>query len=261
MGISHNGFKRGLAERRLQIGLWSQMASNISAEILGRAGFDWIVIDTEHAPNELPGVLAQLQALAISDAAPVVRLAWNDPVLTKRVLDIGAQTLLVPFVETESDARRAVLHTRYPPHGVRGVATNHRANQFGRISDYLATAAAEICVLVQIESGTGLENVEAIAAVEGVDGIFVGPSDLAASLGHLGNAAHADVQAAIAAVHQRATRAGKPTGILAPVDADARRYIEMGFTFVAVGSDLALLARNAEALAARFKIGFSAAAE
>lgn len=254
MGVPHNRFKKALAERRLQIGLWSQMSSNISAEILGRAGFDWIVIDTEHAPNELPGVLAQLQALAISDAAPVVRLAWNDQVLAKRMLDIGAQSLLIPFVETEADARRAVHQTRYPPHGVRGVATNHRANQFGRITDYLTAAAAEICVLVQIETATGVANLEAIAAVEGIDGIFVGPSDLAASLGHLGNAAHPDVEAAIVAIHRLATRSAKPTGILAPIDADARRYIEMGFTFVAVGSDLSLLARNAEALAGRFKL-------
>lgn len=253
MEVPHNRFKHALAERRLQIGLWSQMCSNISAEILGRAGFDWIVIDTEHAPNELPGVLAQLQALAVSDAAPVVRLAWNDQVLTKRMLDIGVQSLLVPFVETEADARRAVRHTRYPPDGVRGVATNHRANQFGRIQGYLATAADEICVLVQIESAAGIENLDAIAAVEGIDGIFVGPSDLAASLGHLGNPAHPDVEAAIVAVHRRATRAGKPTGILAPIDADAHRYIELGFTFVAVGSDLSLLARNAEALAGRYR--------
>lgn len=253
MGVPVNGFKHALAERRLQIGLWSQLTSNIAAELLGRAGFDWIVIDTEHAPNELPSVLSQMQAMAVTNTAPVVRVAWNDLVLAKRALDIGAQNLLVPFVESEDDARRAVAHTRYPPHGVRGVATNHRANQFGRIADYLETAADEICVLVQIESRTGMDNLGAIAGVDGVDGIFVGPSDLAASLGHLGDSAHPDVQAAIAAIHQRATAAGKATGILAPVEADARRYIEMGFAFVAVGSDLALLARNAEALAAKYQ--------
>ena len=253
MTLTINRFKHALAARKLQIGLWSQMTSNISAEVLGRAGFDWLVIDTEHAPNELPGVLSQLQALAVTDTAPVVRVAWNDLVLAKRALDIGAQNLLIPFVESEDDARRAVAHTRYPPHGVRGVATMHRANQFGRVKDYLATAAERICVLVQIESRAGMDSIGAIADVDGIDGIFVGPSDLAASLGHLGNAAHPDVQAAIAVIHQRATAAGKPTGILTPVDSEIRHYIEMGFTFVAVGNDIALLARGAEALAAKYR--------
>lgn len=253
MPVPVNRFKRALAERRLQIGLWSQLTSSIAAEAVGRAGFDWLVIDTEHAPNELPAVLTQLQALAVTDTAPVVRLAWNDLVLAKRALDIGAQTLLVPFIESEEDARRAVAHTRYPPQGVRGVATNHRANHFGRIADYLSTAAEQICVLAQIESRAGMDNLTAIAGVEGVDGIFVGPNDLAAGLGHLGQPSHPDVQAAIAAIHERATAVGKPTGILTPVEAEARRYIEMGFTFVAVGSDLGLLTRGAEALAAKFR--------
>jgi 4-hydroxy-2-oxoheptanedioate aldolase len=255
MPVPVNTFKQALIERRLQIGLWSQLTSSIAAEALGRAGFDWMVIDTEHAPNELPNVLAQLQALAPTGTAPVVRVAWNDLVLAKRALDIGAQNLLVPFVETEDDARRAVAHTRYPPHGIRGVSNNHRANQFGRIGDYLQTAADQICVLVQIESRDGMDNLAEIASVDGVDGIFVGPSDLAASLGHLGNWAHPDVQAAISTIHERATAAGKPTGILTPVEAEVRQYIQMGFTFVAVGSDMALLVRNAEALAAKYRNG------
>jgi 4-hydroxy-2-oxoheptanedioate aldolase len=252
MRVPDNRFKRALAERRPQIGLWSQLTNNVAAEILARAGFDWIVVDTEHAPNEPPGVLVQLQVLAASETAPVVRVAWNDAVLIKRLLDIGAQSLLVPYVETEDDARRAVAHTRYPPAGVRGVATNHRANQFGRIGDYLATAASQLCLLVQIETRRGLDNAGAIAAVDGIDGVFVGPSDLAASLGHLGDVAHPAVQEAIAAIHARAARAGKPTGILAPAEADARRFADMGFTFIAVGSDVALLARNADALAAKY---------
>ena len=152
MQVPTNAFKRALAERRVQIGLWSQLTSNVAAELLMRSGFDWIVIDSEHAPNELPGVLIQLQVMASSPTVPVVRVPWNDAVPIKRVLDVGAQTLLIPYVETETDARRAVAHTRYPPDGIRGVATNHRANQFGRIADYLQSAATELCVLVQIET-------------------------------------------------------------------------------------------------------------
>jgi 4-hydroxy-2-oxoheptanedioate aldolase len=253
MPAPRNPFKHAIAERRLQIGLWSQLCSNIAAELLAHAGFDWIVIDTEHSPNELTDVLAQLQVYAAFQSAPVVRPAWNDMVLIKRLLDIGAQTLLIPYIETEAEARRAVAHTRYPPAGVRGVATNHRANRFARIGDYLATAADEICILAQIESRAGLDNIAAIAAVEGLDSIFIGPNDLAANLGHLGNPAHPDVQAAITAIHEATSRAGKPTGILAPVEADARRYIEMGFAYVAVGSDVALLGRNADALAAKYR--------
>jgi 4-hydroxy-2-oxoheptanedioate aldolase len=253
--VSTNKFKRALAERRLQIGLWSQLASNIAAELLARSGFDWVVVDTEHSTNELQDVLAQLQVYAAFDTVPVVRPAWNDLVLFKRLLDIGVQTLLVPYIESEAEARRAVAQTRYPPEGVRGVATNHRANQFGRIGDYLATAAGEICILAQIESAAGLNNLADIASIDGIDGIFVGPNDLAANLGHLGEAGHAEVQAAIKMIHETATQAGKPTGILAPVEADARRYIEMGFTFVAVGSDLSLLGRNADALAAKYRSG------
>jgi 4-hydroxy-2-oxoheptanedioate aldolase len=253
MPAPRNRFKHAIAGRRLQIGLWSQLCSNLAADLLARSGFDWMVIDTEHSPNELPDVVAQLQVYAASDTAPVVRPAWNDMVLIKRLLDVGAQTLLIPYIESEADARRAVGHTRYPPTGVRGVATNHRANHFGRIGDYLATAADEICILAQIESRAGLDNIAAIAAVEGLDSIFVGPNDLAANLGHIGNPGHRDVQAAITTIYETTAKAGKPTGILAPVEADARRYIEMGFAYVAVGSDVALLGRNADALRARYR--------
>jgi 4-hydroxy-2-oxoheptanedioate aldolase len=254
MQVPVNRFKRALAERRLQLGLWSQLCSAMAAEALGRSGFDWLLIDTEHAPNEVPAVMAQLQALAPFEAtSPIVRVAWNDMVLIKRLLDIGAQTLLVPFVQNEAEARRAVGFTRYPPAGVRGVATNHRANQYSRIGDYLHAAGNEICVLVQVESRAALDAIEAIAGVEGVDGIFIGPNDLAASLGHLGNPAHPEVQAAIDRAFAQASAKGKPMGILAPVEADARRYIAMGFAFVAVGSDLALLVRNADALAAKYR--------
>lgn len=252
MKLPRNAFKHAIAERRLQIGLWSQLTTGLAAEILAQSGFDWLVIDTEHSPTELPAVMHQLQALAVSDTAPVVRVAWNDTVLIKRVLDVGAQTILIPFIETAEDAERAVAATRYPPHGMRGVATSHRANQFGRVADYLHNAASELCVLVQIETRRGFENAEAIASVDGVDGVFVGPSDLSGSLGHLGNPEHPDVQAAIAEINAASARAGKPTGTLAPIEAHARRYIGMGFTFVAVGSDVGLLTKHSDALARNF---------
>src|SRR3954471_752817 len=169
-----NSFKRSLAEGRPQIGLWCSLCNNIAAEIIAGAGFDWILIDTEHAPNELPNVFSQLQALVGGTAAPVVRPAWNDTVLLKRFLDSGVQSFLVPYVQTAEEARAAVAATRYPPHGVRGVAVTHRANQYGRIKDYAREANDQICVLVQIETRLGLENLEAIAAVDGVDGLFIG---------------------------------------------------------------------------------------
>src|SRR4051812_19988474 len=192
-----NTFKRAVAEGQTQLGLWCSLCSNIAAEIVAGAGFDWILVDTEHAPNELPVVFSQLQALVGGTAAPVVRPAWNDMVLIKRLLDIGVQNFLVPYVQTAEEARAAVAATRCPPQGIRGVAVTHRANRYGRVKDYFKRANDEICVLVQIETATALKNLEAIAAVEGVDGLFIGPSDLAAALGHLGNNGHPDVRTAI----------------------------------------------------------------
>jgi 4-hydroxy-2-oxoheptanedioate aldolase len=251
--MPRNAFKHALAAGRPQIGLWSSLCSNVVAEVIGGCGFDWILVDTEHSPNELPGIMSQLQALAGGTATPIVRPAWNDVVLIKRILDIGASSLLVPFVQNAEEARKAVAATRYPPAGIRGVATTTRAGRFGRIKDYLHKANDEICVLVQVETKTALDNLEAIAAVDGIDGVFIGPSDLAAALGHLGNPAHPDVQAAISGAVKRLRAKGKPAGILTSVEADAKRYLAEGYTFVAVGTDMGLLARNGEALAAKFK--------
>src|SRR6185369_10305929 len=167
-----NLFKQAIREGRPQIGLWSSICSNLAAEVIAGSGFDWILVDTEHAPNELPTVFSQLEALAGGTAAPVVRPAWNDMVLMKRLLDIGVQNLLIPYVQTADEARAAVASTRYPPEGVRGVAVLHRANKFGRVKDYVNRIGEEICVLVQIETPTALRNIEAIAAVDGVDGLF-----------------------------------------------------------------------------------------
>ncbi len=251
--MPRNAFKRALVEGRPQIGLWSSLCSNIVAEIIGGCGFDWILIDTEHSPNELPNVMSQLQAMATGTATPVVRPAWNDAVIIKRLLDIGATSLLVPFVQNAQEARAAVSATRYPPAGIRGVATSTRASRFQRIKDYLHRANDEICVLVQVETRAGLDNIDEIAAVEGVDGVFIGPSDLAAALGHLGNPGHPDVQAAISDGLRRLKAKGKAAGILTSNEADAKRYLADGFTFVAVGSDTGLIAKGAEALVQKFK--------
>ena len=253
MELQRNAFKHAIAAGKLQIGLWSSLCSNIVAEIIGDSGFDWILLDTEHSPNEVPGLLSQMQALGRGTATPIVRPAWNDAVLIKRILDIGAQSLLIPFVQSPEEAKRAVAATRYPPAGIRGITGSGRASRFGRVKDYLKKADDEICLLVQVETRQALDQIEAIAAVEGVDGVFIGPADLSASFGHIGDAQHPEVQAAIEDAARRLKKVGKPAGILTPVEAEARRYIDWGYGFVAVGADLGLLAKHADALAKSFK--------
>ena len=253
MDIPTNQFKHAIAKGELQIGLWSQLVTPIATEVVIGAGFDFLVVDAHHFFQEFLGSHTQLQIIDGSPASAVVRVPWNDMVLIKRYLDIGAQSLLIPFVESAEEATKAVSYTRYPPNGVRGVATCHRANRFGRIADYLAKASEEICVLVQVETAKALENLETIATVDGIDGVFIGPSDLAASMGHLGNPSHPDLQAAFSEVPARLAASGKPAGILTPSEEQARRYIELGFNWVAVGSDLALLANQTANLASKFK--------
>jgi 4-hydroxy-2-oxoheptanedioate aldolase len=253
MEMPVNALKRALKQGRAQIGLWSTLSSHIGAEVIAASGFDWVLFDTEHAPSDLLLVHQQLQAVQGSATSAVVRPAWNDPVLFKRLLDSGAQSFVVPFVQNADEARRAVASTRYPPRGIRGVATTTRANRYGRVKGYLQHADEEICVIVQIETRAAVAEIEAIAAVDGIDGLFIGPSDLAADLGHLGDNAHPEVKSAIASAVGRIRRTGKAAGILAPVEADAQHWLELGCTFVGVGSDTGLLARHSEALAARFK--------
>jgi 4-hydroxy-2-oxoheptanedioate aldolase len=253
MDLPVNHFKRAIKAGQLQIGLWSSLSSNISVEVLAGSGFDWLLLDTEHSPNELPMVHSQLQAAVGGTAHPIVRPDWNDTVLIKRYLDIGVQTLLIPFVQTEEEAQRAVAATRYPPKGVRGYASASRASNFGRIKDYPRRCEDELCVLVQVESQLALDNLEPIAAVEGVDGVFIGPGDLAAALGHVGDLAHPEVQSAVEDAIKRVKACGKPPGILIGDEKLARRYIELGCLFTAVGSDTGILARGSEQLAARFK--------
>jgi 4-hydroxy-2-oxoheptanedioate aldolase len=253
MNLPQNSFKRALAAGKAQIGLWSSLSSNYSVEVIAGAGFDWILLDSEHSPNDLENLLTQLQAAAPYPTHPVVRVPWNDMVTIKRVLDIGAQSLLIPYVQNAEEARNAVAHTRYPPAGVRGVAGTTRATRFGRVKDYARRAHEEICVLVQVETQQALGNIEAISAIDGVDGIFIGPADLHASLGYPGEIANPKVKPMIDDAIKRIRKAGKAPGILTPSEADARHWLECGALFVAVGADVGILARGAEALAAKFK--------
>jgi 4-hydroxy-2-oxoheptanedioate aldolase len=253
MNNPRNAFKYAIAAGKLQIGLWCSLCSNIAADIVSDSGFDWLLLDTEHSPNEIPDVLAQLQAVRGGTATPIVRPAWNDPVLIKRVLDIGTQSLLIPYVQSPEEARRAVAAARYPPAGIRGVAAASRASRYGRVAGYLQNADEEICTLVQVETQTAFDQLEAIAQVEGVDGVFIGPSDLSASFGHVGNPQHPEMQKLLESAVMRLKAIGKPAGILTGNEDEARRYIAWGYTFVAVGADVGLLARGADALAKKFK--------
>ncbi|MGE5095931.1 MAG: aldolase/citrate lyase family protein [Betaproteobacteria bacterium] len=251
--LPQNRFKRAIVAGQQQIGLWVSLASPYSAEIVAGSGFDWLVIDTEHSPNEVDTTLAQLQVCAAYPPMPVVRPAWNDTVLIKRHLDIGAQTLLVPYVSNGAEAARAVAAMRYPTRGVRGVAGVTRGARFGRVKDYAKRAEEELCLLVQLETREGLDKLEEIARTDGVDGVFIGPADLAAALGHLGDQQHAEVQSAIKDAIARIRACGKPAGILATDEPTTRRYMEWGTVFTAVGLDLMVLARETEKLAAKYK--------
>ncbi|BEN52549.1 4-hydroxy-2-oxoheptanedioate aldolase [Serratia marcescens] len=251
-----NHFKRALQEKRPQIGLWLGLCSSYSAELLAGAGFDWLLIDGEHAPNNVQTVLGQLQAIAPYPSRPVVRPPWNDAVIIKQLLDVGAQTLLIPMIQNAEQARDAVRATRYPPHGVRGVGSAlARASRWNRVPDYLQQADEQMCVLVQIETREAVKNLDAILQVEGVDGVFIGPADLSADMGFAGNPQHPEVQRTIDDAIASIRAAGKAPGILMANKALAQRYLEAGALFVAVGVDTTLLARAAEALADEFKQG------
>ncbi|MDR6534316.1 aldolase/citrate lyase family protein [Variovorax soli] len=252
-----NPFKQALADKRAQIGLWLGLADAYAAEICAGAGFDWLLLDGEHSPNGLRSVLQQAQAIA---AYPGVNAIARVPVghgdagtaLIKQYLDLGVQTLLVPMVDTPEQAQAIVRAMRYPPQGVRGMG-GARASRWGRYTGYAKEANERVCLLVQAETRQALTHLEAIAEIDGVDGIFIGPADLSASLGHLGNSNHAEVQAAIEDAISRIGRTGKAAGILTPDETLAQRYLDLGALFVAVGLDTNLLVRGTNALAARFK--------
>jgi 4-hydroxy-2-oxoheptanedioate aldolase len=251
-----NPFKAALKRGDKLVGLWLSMANPYSAEICATAGFQWLLIDGEHAPNDVRSTLAQLQAVAPHPAHPVARAVNGDPALIKQLLDIGVQTLLVPMVDTPEQAAALVAATRYPPEGTRGVgAAAARASHWGARRDYLETANDDACLLVQAETRTALQNIDRICAVDGVDGVFIGPADLAASMGHRGRPGHPEVQAAIESAIKSIVASGKAAGTLTADTALARRYLELGASFVAVGIDVTLLARGARRLAAEFGFG------
>ena len=254
MDLPLNPFKRGLKAGQTQIGLWSHLCSPIATEILSNCGYEWLLLDMEHSPNDLSEILAQLHAMQGGGATPVVRPPWLDMVLFKRLLDIGVLNLLVPYIQTEEEARQAVAYTRYPPHGVRGYAGAPRASHYGRVKDYAKRSAEEIGVLVQVETLQGLQNLEAIARVDGIDGVFIGPGDLSAALGHLGNPKHPEVLRVIDEAIATIRRCGKAPGILTGDEALAQHYMTQGYLFVAVGADQNVLRDQAAALRQRFKV-------
>jgi len=253
MPAPKNPFKAALRENRFQLGLWVALASPYAAEVVAGSGYDWLLIDGEHAPNDLPLLSTQYQAIAGRGSHPIVRLSVGDTALIKQVLDTGVQTLLIPMVDNAQQARELVRAVRYPPQGVRGVgAALGRATNFGRIADYLGNANEEICLLLQIESRAGLNAIDEIAALDGVDGLFVGPADLAADMGHLGNPGHPEVHAAIVDAFARIKSAGKARGIMTLDLAQAHDYRALGADFMAIGTDVTLLVSATERLRREF---------
>lgn len=254
MPMPRNTFKAALQAGQRQIGLWVGLADANVAEALAGCGYDWLLLDGEHAPNDVRTVLEQLRAVAPYPVQPVVRPVQGEVALIKQYLDVGAQTLLVPMIDTPEQATQMVRAMRYPPHGIRGVgAALARASRWNQITDYLQHADGEMCLLVQAETPHALENLAAIAATDGVDGVFFGPSDLSASMGHRGQPSHPEVQRAILDGIATVRAAGKAAGILATDQALAQRYLDAGALFVAVGLDTALLVRAATELARHFK--------
>ena len=255
MDLPRNEFKHAIRAGKQQVGLWVSLANAYSAEIVAGSGFDWLLLDGEHSPNDPTTLVSQLQAVQPYPVSAIVRPAWNDKVLIKRYLDIGTQGFLIPYVGNEREAAEAVAAIRYPPRGIRGVAGTTRASRYGRVADYAKRAEEELCLLVQVETREGLDNLDAIAKVDGVDGVFIGPADLAAGLGHLGEQQHPQVQSAIQDAIKRIRSHGKPAGILATDEASTRRYMEWGTTFTAVGMDAMILAKETEKLARLFDRG------
>ena len=266
-----NTFKQSLKARQLQIGLWFGLANGYAAELAAGSGFDWMLLDGEHAPNDVPRMLEQLQGVASAKAMlgqsahPVARVPFGDTALIKQYLDLGVQTLLIPMVDTAAHAEQLVQAMRYPQNdgcgGIRGIGAGlARASQWMRYPNYLTEANAQVCLLVQAETVTAMKNLDAIANTEGVDGVFFGPADLSASMGHLGDPGHPDVQAALEDGIRRVIAAGKAPGILMADEILARRYMALGALFVAVGVDTTLLTKALGATASKFKASIPTAA-
>ncbi len=253
MDLPINHFKRAIAAGRTPLGAWLGSGAASTAEALGCAGFDFLVVDMEHTPIDTPQMIGILQAIAGTPAQAIVRPPWNDMVMIKRALDAGAQTLLLPFVQDADEARRAVAYTRYPPEGVRGVAGTHRGSRYGTVPDYLKRASEEICVIVQIETLPALGKLEEIAAVPGIDSIFIGPSDLSASMGHLADVANPAVQEQLKAAAKACRRVGKPSGIIGPTPDMVARFIDYGYSWIAIGSDMGFMVGRAQEYLGRFR--------
>ncbi|WP_187429340.1 4-hydroxy-2-oxovalerate aldolase [Roseobacter fucihabitans] len=249
-----NTFKKSLAEGQTLFGCWMSIAEGYTAEILSGAGFDWLLIDGEHSPNDIRSIRDQMVALKGSASHPIVRVPVGETWIIKQVLDVGVQTVLVPMVETAAQARDLVRACHYPPDGTRGVGyAVGRVSNFGQMENYGPTANDQICLLVQVENKTGLDNLDEILAVEGVDGVFIGPADLSASLGYLGQSMHPDMQATIMDALQRIDQSGKAAGILTPDDAMIQASLDAGARFVAVAMDIALLLNAAKSAASKWQ--------
>ena len=255
MKLATNTFKKAIGEGTPQIGLWNSLCSNFAADVVSSVGFDWALLDMEHSPNDLRTVLGQLQAIQQGATTPIVRPPWNDFVMVKRLLDSGAPGLLFPMIQNAEEAEAAVAATRYPPKGIRGVSMAQRGNKFGRVTDYFERIEDETVILVQIETKAALSRTKEIASVDGVDGVFFGPADIAADMGLLGQAAHPDVWKTIGDAAAIVAEVGKPTGTLVQSADKAVELFGSGFSFVACGSDLGLLARGTDNLLASVKSG------
>ena len=248
MRTETNLFTQALADKQKQIGLWVSLCDNFAAEVVAHSNFDWALLDMEHSPNSVRSVFGQLQAFAASPTTAIVRPDWNDQVLVKRLLDIGAPGLLFPMIQSVEEAEKAVAATRYPPRGIRGVGGTTRANGFGRKSDYFDRIEKETAVLVQIETRVALKSAEEIARVDGVNGVFFGPADIAADIGQLGKPMCDEVWDFIFPVAEKLMEQGTPVGTLVPDAVFAAKLLNKGFTFVACGSDVGLLAKSADNL-------------
>lgn len=254
MPAPKNTFKQALANGDRQIGCWMSFAEASVAEIMGTTGFDWLVIDGEHAPNDIRSIRDQLLALAASPSHPVVRIPVGETWMVKQVLDAGAQTVLIPMVESAEQAREMVRACQYPPHGTRGVgATAARATRFGSVSEYIQTADQEVCLLLQVENRAGIAALDEILAVEGVDGVFIGPADLSTDMGFQGNSTNPEVRAVVADAISRIKAAGKAPGILGTTNEASQAYLDMGAQFLAVALDVMILARGARNLSTEWK--------
>ncbi len=253
MQIETNHFEHNIKAGKKQVGLWVTLANGLAAEVVAHAGYDWVVVDTEHSPGSVRDTATQLQAFAGTKTVPLARPPWNDAVMIKRLMDIGAPGLVIPMIESVEEAKAAVAATRYPPHGVRGVAGGSRATKFGRIKDYAQTVEAETTVILQLESAQAIAQAEDIAAIDGVSGIFFGPADIAADIGHLGNPMHPDVWAMIKPAAAKLQAMGMPCGTLVLDTAFAAELLNDGFTFVATGTDASAFAHAVDGLLAQVK--------